>query len=67
MIMHLGPLPPVADLSASLALDAITRDKKVVDGRLHFVLPAAVGRVLIVADVEERELERALRKVGMAK
>jgi 3-dehydroquinate synthase len=43
LIASLGPLPPVADLSATQMLDAMQHDKKVVAGRLHFVLPTAVG------------------------
>ena len=43
LIAALGPLPPIADLRVEDALDAIRHDKKVVDGRLHFVLPVALG------------------------
>ena len=35
----MGPLPPVADLTAAEVVAAIRRDKKVVAGTLHFVLP----------------------------
>jgi hypothetical protein len=38
-----------------------------VAGSLHFVLPLGIGRVSIVTDVKEKELERAMRKVGMRK
>ena len=47
----MGPLPAVADLSIAQVLDAVGRDKKVVDGRLHFVLPTALGRCEVVRDV----------------
>ena len=65
LITHMGPLPPIADLSASQASDAIRLDKKVVAGKLHFVLPLAVGRVEIVNDVSQRELVRAMKAIGM--
>jgi 3-dehydroquinate synthase len=65
LIMQMGPLPPIADLSLSLTLDAMARDKKVVAGTLHFVLPTAIGRTAIVTDVGEEEIARALKKVGM--
>jgi 3-dehydroquinate synthase len=42
-------------------------DKKVVAGRLHFVLPTAIGAATIVDDVKERELRAALKKVGVAR
>ena len=51
LIMQLGPLPPVADLPAAQVLDVMRRDKKVVDGRLHFVLPTGIGATVIVDDV----------------
>lgn len=66
-IMQMGPLPSLGDLSASQALDVIRRDKKVIAGRLHFVLPLSIGTVATVDDVKERELERAMRKIGMRK
>ena len=65
LITHMGPLPPVADLPASQASDAMRRDKKVVAGKLHFVLPVAIGRVEIVNDVSQRELVRAMKAIGM--
>ena len=41
--MKLGPLPPVGDLSMKEVLDAIRRDKKVVNGTLHYVLCNGIG------------------------
>ena len=41
------------------------RDKKVVDGRLHFVLPVALGRADVVDDVTEAELGEALARTGL--
>src|SRR5438128_11636489 len=38
LIAHLGPLPLVKDLRVKDALDAVLLDKKVVSGKLHFVL-----------------------------
>jgi 3-dehydroquinate synthase len=65
LIAAMGPLPPVADLHADDLLDAIRRDKKIVDGCLHFVLPSAIGTVEIVTDVTERELAAALADLGV--
>jgi 3-dehydroquinate synthase len=65
LIVRMGPLPPVGDLRIAEALDAVRHDKKVVAGRLHYVLPIAVGEVVTVTDVTERELVRALRAVGL--
>jgi 3-dehydroquinate synthase len=64
LIARLGPLPPIADLSAAQMLDAIRHDKKVVAGTLHFVLPTAVGSWAIVDDVTDKEMRAALLKLG---
>ena len=65
LIVQLGPLPPIADLDAAQVVDAVARDKKIVDGTLHYVLPAAVGRTVEATDVTSAELDRALRAVGL--
>lgn len=64
-ITQLGPLPPVGDLSASQVVEAMRHDKKMVSGRLHFVLPIAVGAATIVDDIREEELVRALQEIGL--
>ena len=64
LVMKLGPLPPLADLAADELAAAMRRDKKVVDGTLHFVLPTGIGATTIVDDVAEREVMEALARVG---
>jgi 3-dehydroquinate synthase len=65
LVDRLGPRPPIDDLSAAACVAATRRDKKVIRGRLHFVLPTAIGATRITADVSEPELTRALRRLGM--
>jgi 3-dehydroquinate synthase len=65
VIGHMGPLPPVTDLRISEALEAVVHDKKVVNGRLHFVLPTGIGSTAIVSDVHTRELRAAMKAIGM--
>ena len=65
LIMKLGPLPPIGDLDASAVIEAIGRDKKVVDGTLHYVLPSEIGRTIGATDVTGAELDAALRGVGL--
>ena len=67
LIASLGPLPPIADLASAHILEAMQHDKKVVAGRLHFVLPTAIGATTIVDDVTEKELRAALKVLGFAK
>ena len=66
LIAQLGPLPPLSDLSAAAQLELMRRDKKVVEGRLHVVLPTGIGSATVVADVSEPELLAALRSLGLA-
>jgi 3-dehydroquinate synthase len=55
----------VTDLPAAEVLDAMRRDKKVVAGRLHMVLPRGLGDTVIVDDVTEKETRRALKSIGV--
>jgi 3-dehydroquinate synthase len=64
-IMQMGPLPPVSDLSAADIVEATKRDKKVLAGKLHFVLPTSIGSATTVADVSLQELTRALLAIGL--
>ena len=65
LIARMGPLPSVTDLSASEVLETMKRDKKVVAGRLHMVLPDGLGGTVIVDDVTEKETRRALTTIGV--
>ena len=65
LITKLGPLPSVADLGISEVMDAVRRDKKVVDGRLHFVIAIEVGATMTVDDVTEQELKAVLARLGL--
>jgi 3-dehydroquinate synthase len=65
LIAQLGPLPPLADLSIAEVLAAVRRDKKVVNGRLHFVIAIDIGATTTVDDVTEDELRAVLVRLGM--
>jgi 3-dehydroquinate synthase len=65
LITKMGPLPPVADLDASQVVEAMGRDKKVVAGTLHFVLPGPIGSTHIATDVTSTELQHALVRIGL--
>ncbi len=67
IIMKLGPLPPVGDLSIKEAMEAIRHDKKIVSGTLHYVLCTGIGSWTTVTDVSEDELTKALKRVGLKK
>ena len=67
LIASLGPLPPIADITTREIIDAMQHDKKMVAGRLNFVLPTGVGSTTIVDDITEKEMKAALVKVGLKK
>ena len=65
LIAHMGPLPTVTDLTVKDALAAVLRDKKIVAGTLHFVLPTSIGATAIVSDVTTKELKAAMQAIGL--
>jgi 3-dehydroquinate synthase len=65
LITRMGPLPPLSDLPASQVMEAMGRDKKVLAGRLHFVLPTSLGSTNVVTDVTEKEIKAALAAAGL--
>jgi 3-dehydroquinate synthase len=58
---RIGPRPRLADLSAAAILAAIAKDKKAKAGRVPFILPTGIGRVVIEDDVTPDEVKDALR------
>jgi 3-dehydroquinate synthase len=64
LIASLGPLPSIADVSSQQMIEAMQHDKKIVGGKLHFVLPTAIGAWTIVNDVSTEEISAALHRVG---
>lgn len=65
LIIQLGPLPSVADISAKEVFAAIGRDKKVVNGTLHFVAASDRGKTVELTDVSEKEIRAACKKIGL--
>ena len=65
LVAMLGPLPSISDLESDALVEAIRRDKKVIRGRLHLVLPTAIGDTAIVDDVTEDELRASIAAIGI--
>jgi 3-dehydroquinate synthase len=65
LIAALGPLPPISDLPMQEVLDAVRRDKKVVNGKLHFVIAIEIGATMTIDDVTEEELVAVLERLGL--
>ena len=66
LITELGPLPSIKDLSAKSLVEIMGRDKKVLKGRLHVVLPTCIGKTVIVNDITAKEIKQSLRTLGTA-
>jgi 3-dehydroquinate synthase len=67
LVASLGPLPPISDIPIGPIMEAMQHDKKMVAGRLHVVLPTAIGATTIVDDVTAKEMKKALERVGFRK
>jgi 3-dehydroquinate synthase len=65
LITTLGPLPALADLAIADVVDAVRRDKKVVHGKLHFVIAIEIGATMTIDDVTEDELRAVLLRLGL--
>jgi 3-dehydroquinate synthase len=65
LINRMGPLPAIAGLDADAIVAATRRDKKMVAGTLHFVLPTRIGETTIATDVGEAEVRDALQVIGV--
>jgi 3-dehydroquinate synthase len=61
LIAGMGQLPRVDDVPARAVLAAISRDKKIVAGTLHFVAATALGKTTTLTDVTEQEVRAALK------
>lgn len=57
----LGTLPSINDLDAGEVIAAMSHDKKVVNGRLTFILPREIGSVVISNDVERKAIRDSVR------
>jgi len=65
LIAKLGPLPALDDLPVGEAMAALGRDKKVVNGRLHYVIATGIGTTATLDDVSEDELRGVLARLGL--
>jgi 3-dehydroquinate synthase len=61
-ILAYAPLPKVEVRSKSL-VRRLGRDKKSVNGRVHFILPVEIGKVDVSADVPERAVVQAVEEL----
>ena len=58
-----GAIPSTAGIAAENLLARTRGDKKTVQGRVHYVLPVAIGEVKVVADVPDETVLNAVQAV----
>jgi 3-dehydroquinate synthase len=63
LLLSIGPLPALRNLSASKVLKLLPQDKKAVGGRIHWVLPERIGKVRISDQVPLNLVETAFLDV----
>jgi 3-dehydroquinate synthase len=57
-----GPIPSTAGISAASLAARLASDKKTLKGKVHFVLPTAIGRVRIMSGVPEEQVIAAIEE-----
>ncbi len=63
VIRKYGPIPALDGITPPGLLARLAADKKTVQGKVHFVLPVAIGAVKIVTGVEDRAVRGAIEAV----
>jgi 3-dehydroquinate synthase len=54
-----GPLPDARDLNVDHLLARLGRDKKTLQGKVHFVLPTRIGDVEVTPGIEPELIRQA--------
>ena len=60
VVSEYGPVPPLAGIEASSLVARLGSDKKTIQGKVHFVLPEAIGRVRIVSGIDPKLVRQAV-------
>jgi len=63
LVRQVGPLPTIKDIRVERILRLLPSDKKAVGGKIHWVLPEAVGKVRVTPEVPEAVVASAFRDV----
>ena len=66
LVVSYGPVPSLQNISPASVGKHLGVDKKVRDGKLHFVLPQRVGEVKIVGGIPPQEAVRILGELKQA-
>ena len=63
LIQRIGLPTAWPDLDIERVLHTLEGDKKVLDGRLRFVMPTAIGEVVIKDDISREQILSCLRSL----
>jgi 3-dehydroquinate synthase len=55
-----GPLPEAGEIDPVHLIDRLSGDKKTIHGKIHFVLPASIGAVVIKSGIDEHLVRQAI-------
>lgn len=58
---QIGLQTSMPELNFDALMDVMQRDKKVVNGKIRFIIPAGIGKVEIIDDIEKEQLKEALQ------
>jgi len=56
-----GPIPGLRDIPAEQIAARLVKDKKTIQGKVHFVLPRKIGEVTVVSGVDDGAVLSAIR------
>jgi len=59
LIVSYGPLPAISDLHPDRLLARLGSDKKTMQGKIHFVLPTAIGAVKVMSGIDPALIRQA--------
>ena len=66
LVASYGPVPSLETIDSAAVARSLAVDKKVREGKLHFVLPRRIGEVEIVAGIAPREVIGVLKELAKA-
>jgi 3-dehydroquinate synthase len=61
LVAKYGPIPPLDGVTADDLIARLGKDKKTIQGKVHFVLPDRIGHVVIRSGVSEENVRRAIQ------
>jgi 3-dehydroquinate synthase len=61
LIERYGPIPTVDGIPPENLAARLVRDKKTVQGKVHFVVPVRIGEVTVVSGIEPKLVDEAIR------